>query len=442
MRAVSEEYGDVPSDVVIKRDRDAVATALYRFTDVVMARGSGVEVFDVEGRRYLDFAAGIGVLPLGHCHPRVVEAVREQAGRLMHAAAHIGYMVPYLDLAEHLRAIAPDPLRSGKVMWLNSGSEAVEAAVKLARYATGRPMAIAFLDGFHGRTMGALSLTATTAGYRRHLTGLLGGVHHVPYPNASDRAMGYASADEAGRASVRMVEKALETVIPPEELACVVVEAIASEGGVLVPPDGFIEGLRAICDRTGALLVLDEVFMGIGRTGQWFAFEHTQVIPDVVAVGKAIGGGLPLGGVLARPEVMDRWPSGAHGSTFGGNPLSCAAGLATLAVMAEEGVLENARRVGAAIAHQVRDAVGGLDQVGEVRGRGMVLGIEILDEEGNPDNLAARALVRELATAGLLVTKAGLGVVRLTPPLVLTEAQAAEGVDRIGQVLRSRKGRV
>jgi 4-aminobutyrate aminotransferase len=425
---------------LIRRDRDAVAPALYRFTDVVMERGAGVEVFDVEGRRYLDFAAGIGVLPLGHCPPKVVAAVREQAGRLMHAAAHVGYMRPYVELAERLRAVTPAPLCDGKVMWVNSGSEAVEAAVKLARYATGRPMAIAFLDGFHGRTMGALGLTATTAGYRRHLTALLGGVHHVPYPNPSDREMVFPSPDGASRLSLRMVEKALETIIPPEELACIVVEAVASEGGVVVPPDGFIEGLRKICDRAGALLVLDEVFMGLGRTGRWFGFEHTGIVPDIVSVGKAVGGGLPLGGVLARAETADRWPSGAHGSTFGGNPLSCAAGLATLDVMHEEGVVDNARRVGASLAARVRDGVRGLPHIGEVRGRGMVVGIEILDHMGKPDNGAARVLVRELAQAGLLTTKAGLGTVRLTPPLILTEVQVQEGVDLLLRVLRGWKG--
>ncbi len=407
-----------------------------------MERGAGVEVFDVEGRRYLDFAAGIGVLPLGHCHPRVVEAVREQAGRLMHAAAHVGYMRPYLELAERLRSIAPAPLSDGKVIWLNSGSEAVEGALKLARYATGRPMAIAFLDGFHGRTMGALSLTATTAGYRRHLSALLGGVHHIPYPNAADREMGATSLDAARRMSLRLIEKALETIVPPEELACIVVEAIASEGGVMVPPEGFIEGLRAICDRTGALLVLDEVFMGIGRTGRWFGFEYSRATPDIVSVGKAIGGGLPLGGVLARAELMDRWPSGAHGSTFGGNPLSCAAGLATLAVMEEAGAVDNARRVGDVMASTLRAAVRGFPHVGEVRGRGMVIGIEILDASGRPDNGAARSLVRGCAQAGVITTKAGLGMIRLTPPLILTEAQAHEGINRMRTVLEGWKGTV
>ncbi|MDR5703939.1 MAG: aminotransferase class III-fold pyridoxal phosphate-dependent enzyme [Armatimonadota bacterium] len=287
-------------------------------------------------------------------------------------------------LAERIQAIAPRSLREGKVIFLNSGSEAVEAAVKLARYVTGRSSVIAFLGSFHGRPLGALALTANSSAYWRYLDGFMAGVHHAPYPYPFRCPFGHRAPEECAESSLAYVRLLLRTVVPPEDLAAIIAEPILGEGGYVVPPPNFLPGLRKICDETGALLIADEVQTGLGRTRRWYAVEHWEVTPDIVTLAKPLGGGLPLGALLARADLMGRWPPGAHGSTFGGNPMACAAGLATLEVMEREGLVQMADVLGRKALAFLKDAQRDHPGIGDVRGMGLMIGIELVEPDGFP----------------------------------------------------------
>jgi len=429
MPSVNGELLAVSSEDWIARDREVVSPAIYRYTEIAFARGEGVFLYDFEGQRYYDMAAGIATMNVGHCHPRVVNAIADQARTLIHAAAHVGYMAPYVEMAETLRSLLPAPLDRGKALLVNSGSEAVESAIKLARAVTGRSMVLAFIDGFHGRPMGALAATGSSSGYRRHLAGLLTGVEHVPYPNCGRCAFGHGPRipDQCCGQWRNFIQLTLDKLVHPDDLAAILVEPIAGEGGYLIPPDDFLPTLRAICDRTGALLIADEVQTGLGRTGKWFAVEHSGVVPDIVAMGKAIGGGLPLGAIVARAELMDQWWPGAHGSTFGGNPVACRAGLETIAIIREEGLMDNAVRVGRRLMQHFQAARAHLPIIGDVRGRGLMVAVDLVDEGGQPlatDRL--KQVIKLLGKRGVVVTKCGPSALRLAPALILTEAQADE----------------
>jgi len=429
MPSVNGELLAVSSEDWIARDREVVSPAIYRYTEIAFARGEGVFLYDFEGRRYYDMAAGIATMNVGHCHPRVVNAIADQARTLIHAAAHVGYMAPYVEMAETLRSLLPPSLDRGKALLVNSGSEAVESAIKLARAVTGRSMVLAFIDGFHGRPMGALAATGSSSGYRRHLAGLLTGVEHVPYPNCGRCAFGHGprTPDQCCGQWRNFIQLTLDKLVHPDDLAAILVEPIAGEGGYLIPPDDFLPTLRAICDRTGALLIADEVQTGLGRTGKWFAVEHSGVVPDIVAMGKAIGGGLPLGAIVARAELMDQWWPGAHGSTFGGNPVACRAGLETIAIIREEGLMDNAVRVGRRLMQHFQAARAHLPIIGDVRGRGLMVAVDLVDEGGQPlatDRL--KQVIKLLGKRGVVVTKCGPSALRLAPALILTEAQADE----------------
>jgi 4-aminobutyrate aminotransferase len=429
MPSANGELLAVSSEDWIARDREVVSPAIYRYTEIAFARGEGVFLYDFEGRRYYDMAAGIATMNVGHCHPRVVNAIADQARTLIHAAAHVGYMAPYVEMAETLRSLLPPPLDRGKALLVNSGSEAVESAIKLARAVTGRSMVLAFIDGFHGRPMGALAATGSSSGYRRHLAGLLTGVEHVPYPNCGRCAFGHGPRipDQCCGQWRNFIQLTLDKLVHPDDLAAILVEPIAGEGGYLIPPDDFLPTLRAICDRTGALLIADEVQTGLGRTGKWFAVEHSGVAPDIVAMGKAIGGGLPLGAIVARAELMDQWWPGAHGSTFGGNPVACRAGLETIAIIREEGLMDNAVRVGRRLMQHFQAARAHLPIIGDVRGRGLMVAVDLVDEGGQPlatDRL--KQVIKLLGKRGVVVTKCGPSALRLAPALILTEAQADE----------------
>ena len=432
---VVEVSDNMSSTELIDRDHAKVAGAIYRYTDIAFARGEGVYLYDFEGRKYLDFVAGIATMNVGHCHPAVVEAISDQARTLIHAASHVGYMKPYVELLEAVLAEAPGELRDGKGLLMNSGSEAVEAAIKLARYVTNRSVIIAFMDGFHGRSMGALSLTASDALYRHRLAGLFVGVCHVPYPYCYRCPLKHESPETCGLACLNLVEKALQTVVPPDDLAAIVVEPIVGEGGYIVPPDGFLQGLREICDRHGAVLIADEVQTGLGRTGKMFGVEHWGVVPDVACLAKPLGGGLPLGAMLAKAELVDAWPPAAQGSTFGGNPVACRAGLATLRVVQDEDLLSNAVRVGDYIQRRFREAQKALPIIGDVRGKGLMVAVELVNPDGSPAREAIRGLIKEMSASGLALTKCGASSVRIAPPLIITEAQADFGVAAILDVL-------
>jgi 4-aminobutyrate aminotransferase len=403
---------------LIARDSWAMSPSFTRAYPFVMDRGEGCWVTDVDGNRFLDFTAGIAVVSTGHSHPKVVAAVEEQARRFLHMSGTDFYYRSEIELAERLEAkILPGT--PAKVFFTNSGAEAIEGAMKLARFTSGRPSYIAFIGGFHGRTFGALSLTASKASQRRGFAPLLSSVFHAPYPAASRNI----TTDD----SLKRIEELFATVAPPESVAAVFVEPIQGEGGYLVPPDDFLPRLRELTQKHGILLVADEVQSGMGRTGKFLAIEHTGVEPDIVCLAKGIASGLPLGAFIARAEQMS-WPPGSHGSTFGGNPVACAAGLATLDLL-EEGLMDNAARVGAVLQDGLREIATGHQDVTDVRGRGLMVALELKTPE------LANRLVQSAFERGLLLLTAGNRAVRISPPLVLTEDEAATGLEIIASAL-------
>jgi 4-aminobutyrate aminotransferase len=424
------------SGELIERDHAAVAGTIYRYTDIAFERGEGVYLYDYEGRKYLDFVAGIATMNVGHCHPDVVEAIRDQTRKLIHGASHVGYMKPYVDMLEALKAVAPGELKSGKGILVNSGSEAVETGVKLARYVTNRPMMIAFTDSFHGRSMGALSLTASSPLYRERLPSLLNGVYHVPYPYCYRCPLLHESPDTCKLACLNLVEKALQTVVPPQDFAGIIVEPIAGEGGYIVPPDGFLAGLRQICDRHGALLIADEVQSGLGRTGKMFAVEHWNVVPDIICMAKALGGGLPLGAILVKKDLIDAWPPAAHGTTFGGNPLACRAGVTSLKITQEENLMDHAIQMGDYIQKRFREAQDELPMIGDIRGKGLMVAVELINADGSPASEIIKAIIKEMGAKGIVLTKCGASALRFAPPLIIKQEQVDEGVDIILDALQ------
>ena len=436
METVKEK---ISSASLIGRDKKVVTPAIYRYTDIAFERGEGVYLYDFEGRRYYDFVAGIATMSVGHNHPRVVAVIQDQAGKLLHGAAHVGYMQPYVEILEKLISLAPSPIDQGKGMLSNSGSEAVESAIKLARAVSGRSMVLAFMDSFHGRPMGALSLTASSSGYRKHLTPLLGGVEHVPYPYCYRCPFGHKhhTREDCCGQWRNFIQMTLDKLVHPDDLAAIIVEPIIGEGGYIVPPDDFLQTLRDVCDRTGALLIADEVQTGMGRTGKWYGTEHWNVAPDIIALGKAIGGGLPLGATLARADLMDAWWPAAHGSTFGGNPLACRAGLESIAIIKEQGLLENAARVGDHIQARFKAAQKDMPIIGDVRGKGLMVGVELVNRQGESLKVdQVKHIIKELGTKGVVMTKCGQSALRIAPALSITRAVADEALDIILQVLK------
>jgi 4-aminobutyrate aminotransferase len=409
---------------LLERDKPVSSPSYPRDYPFVMSHGRGAEVWDVDGNRFLDFAAGIAVCSTGHAHPRVVAAIKEAADRFLHISSdywHEGQV----RLAERLAELAP--MKPAMVFLAQSGTESVEGALKLARYVTGRPRFIGFIGGFHGRTMGSLSFTSSKYTQQRGFFPTMPGVTHVPYPNPY-RPL-FAGADQ-GRAVLDYVENVLfPSHLPPSEVAAVLVEPIQGEGGYLVPPDGFLAGLRDLCDRHGILLIFDEVQAGIGRTGKMFASEHWGVVPDVMTLAKGLGSGLPIGAVVAKRAVMEKWTKGAHGNTFGGNPICCAAALATLDLV-ERDYAENAATVGEYFVSRLRELQSRHEVIGEVRGKGLMLGMELVRDR------ASRAPARELAEGvlhrafhnGLLLLSCGQSTVRFMPPLLISKAQVDEAV--------------
>ena len=424
---------------LIERDKKSVSPAIYRYTDIAFARGSGSFLYDFEDNRYYDFVAGIATMNVGHNHPRVVAAIVEQAGELIHAAAHVGYMKPYVDILEKLISLAPAPLNQGKGILLNSGSEAVETAIKLARAISGRSMVLAFMDSFHGRSMGALASTASNSSYRRHLAPLLSGVEHVPYPNCYRCPFGHTDHDRKDCCGTwrNFIQMTLDKLVHPDDLAAIIVEPIIGEGGYIVPPDDFLQTLRDFCDQTGAFLIADEVQTGMGRTGKWYGVEHWNVTPDIIALGKAIGGGLPLGATIARSDLMDAWWPAAHGSTFGGNPIACRAGLESIAIIEDEKLLDNATQIGDHIQSRFKTAQKNLPLIGDVRGMGLMVGVELVDKHGQPiTSDQIKQIIKKLGTAGVVMTKCGQSTLRIAPALSITRETADEACEIILKVLK------
>jgi 4-aminobutyrate aminotransferase len=419
---------------VIAVDRRFVSPSYTRSYPLVAQRGEGAMVEDVDGNRFLDFNAGIAVVATGHCHPRVVAAIREQAGKLIHMSGTDFFYESLVDLAEKLAALAPGAYER-RVSFGNSGAEAIEGAMKLARYSTGREKFIAFLGAFHGRTMGALSLTARKAVQRRGFGPLVPGVIHAPYPNCYRCPFGQTPENCAVECARFIEDQLLKTIAPPEEVAAVVIEPVQGEGGYVVPPQKFFDELVRITEKNGILLICDEVQSGCGRTGKMWASEHFHLEPDILAIAKGIASGLPLGATVARADLM-RWTPGAHASTFGGNPVACVAALVTLELLEQE-LIDNAARMGAHLKARMRDWPARFPIVGEVRGLGLMLGIELVRDQASKTKAPElRDRVVQLAfERGLLVLGAGDNTLRLSPPLIISRDQCDFAVDTLEECL-------
>jgi 4-aminobutyrate aminotransferase len=422
---------------IVEQDDRYISPSYTRSYPMVAKRGLGTRVEDVDGNIFLDFAAGIAVTSTGHCHPEVVAAIREQAGELIHMSGTDFYYEGMVTLAERLSAIAPMP-GPHRFYYGNSGAEAVECALKLARYHTGRQQVIAFFGAFHGRTMGALSLTGSKPQQKRRFSPLVPGVTHVRYPYAYRGCSGGPQEEEAfALGCARYIEEKLfKTTVPPEEVAAIFVEPIQGEGGYVVAPTIFMQELRRICDRHGILLVADEVQSGAGRTGKWWAIEHTGVQPDIVCMAKGIASGMPLGICMSRAEIMD-WKPGSHASTFGGNPVAIAAALATIDVLERQGIA-NAARVGSAVLERLKTWVATHPIIGEVRGRGLMIGIEIVKNQQTREVGGAwRDRIVELAfEQGLLILGCGETSIRLAPPLIVNDHEAAIALDILEECVK------
>jgi 4-aminobutyrate aminotransferase len=399
----------------VEFDERWTSPSLPRAYPIVPVRGEGLAIEDIDGNLFLDFAAGIAVNSTGHSHPAVVGAINEQASKLLHFSASDFYLPIYPEVCRRLAESAPIAGGRARAYLGNSGTEVVETAIKLARFATGRPYVVAFLGAFHGRSYGSLSLTASKAKYHAGFGPLLPGVFHAPYGRVED---------------LRWFDEVLfERLAPADEVAAIIVEPIQGEGGYLVPEDGFLEGLRAICDRHGIVLIADEIQSGAGRTGRMWAVEHWGVRPDILLTAKGIASGMPLGGLVARADLLERWGPGAHGSTYGGNPVACAAALATIDLL-EGGLIDNARLRGDQAFAGLRPLLARYPSlVRDVRGRGLMIGVE-LDTAAHAEAVQWAAFQR-----GLLVLECGQSSVRLSPPLVVSEAEMSTALGLFGDAV-------
>ncbi|MBV9725994.1 MAG: acetyl ornithine aminotransferase family protein [Gammaproteobacteria bacterium] len=421
------------AQALIARDRQVTTPSYPRDYPFVIAKGRGAEVWDVDGNRFLDFMSGIGVCSTGHAHPQVVQAIREATEDFLHISSDYWHE-RMTRLAERLNGLNPvgEP---AQVFLCQSGTESVEAALKLARYVTNRPRFIGFLGGFHGRSMGSLAFTSSKYTQQAGFFPTMPGVTHVPYPNLY-RPL-FAGADQ-GQAVIDYIENILfQNNLPPKEVAAVLVEPIQGEGGYIVPPDGFLAALRALCDRHGMLLIFDEVQCGIGRAGKMFASQHWGVTPDIMSLAKGLASGLPLGAMVARRRLMEQWKRGAHGNTFGGNPLSCAAALATLDLVERE-YAANSASVGDYFIGRLRELKERHACIGDVRGKGLMIGMELVTDRTS--KAPARALCDAVLTRafhqGLLLLACGQSTVRFIPPLMITRAHVDEAITLLEAALK------
>jgi 4-aminobutyrate aminotransferase len=425
------------AEALVARDRVVFAPCMGRVYPFVMERGLGCDVWDVDGNRYLDMNAGIAVVSAGHSHPRVVRAIQEQATRFIHMAGTDFYNEPMVTLGERLTSTMPGP-DEWQTFLCNSGTEAVEASIKLARYVTGRQGIIAFFGAFHGRSYGSLSLTASKPVQRRGYYPLVPGTFHAFYANPYRPPLGVAE-ERTAQACLDYIEHTLlHTIAPPHDVAAIIVEPIQGEGGYVVPAPGFLPGLRRICDRYGILLIADEVQSGVGRTGCMWGFEHEGVTPDIVASAKGLGGGVPIGAMLARKRLTEQWEPGSHGNTYGGNALACAAANEVLALVQEE-LMANAARVGAHLMDGLAELQRRYDVIGEVRGRGLMIGVELVKDRATrePARAMAHGVMEEAFRRGLLLLTCGASTIRLCPPLVLSETEADEALNIFETALRA-----
>lgn len=412
---------------LVKRDHSVVSSSYPRGYPFVMDYGKGTEVWDVDGNRFLDFAAGIAVVATGHSHPQVVKAIQDQAERFIHISSDF-YHEKWVELSEKFNQIAPFS-EDAAVFLTNSGTESVEAAIKLARYHTGKSQLIGFLGAFHGRTMGSITMTASKPVYHRGFFPLMNGVVHVPFPDPYRPLLQTRSGESYGETIVRYIEEQiLGRILPPEDVAGVLIEPIQGEGGYIVPADGFFPALRDLCDRHDILLIADEVQSGMGRTGKWWAIEHFGVEPDIITSAKGIASGMPLGAMIARKSIMD-WPKGAHGNTYGGNPIACAASLATIDLI-EKKYLQNVIEMGEYMMDALEEIKAHHPSIGDLRGRGLMIGVDFVKDPGTREpNVSIRNRIEKLGfDYGLLLLGCGKSSIRLAPPLSINRVEVDEGL--------------
>ena len=420
---------------IIKRDINVLSPSYAREYALVVDKAEGSEVWDVDGRRYIDFMAGIAVLNVGHRHPRVVEAVKEQLDKFWHICLADFYYPQAVELGEKLQQIAPMDGRT-RVYFGNSGTEAVEAAIKLAMYKTGRTRFIGFFGAFHGRTLGSLSFTASKAVQRaNYLPGVK--VYHLPYPNEYRPILIQQEGQSYGDAIIEYLEDMIfRTTLSPEDVAAVLVEPIQGEGGYIVPAPGFFSRLREVCDRHGIMLIVDEIQSGVGRTGKWWAVEHEDVKPDIVCFAKGVGSGMPIGGIIAPETIMD-WKPGSHGSTFGGNPIAAISALATLQVIEEENLLARSEETGRYIMDALVEMQGRHPSLGDVRGRGLMIGMEFVQDRETKERAVKLRdhLIQHAFEDGLLLIPCGSNSIRMTPPLNIPHNLVEEGLRKFEAAL-------
>ena len=419
---------------LVNRDHKALSPSYTRSYPAVIEKGHGVWLTDVDGNVMLDFCAGIAVNSTGHCHPKVVEAIRNQAEKLIHYSGTDFYYTPEIELAEKLCSISPTG-SDNRLFFSNSGAEAVEGALKLARYHTKRPQFIAFIGAFHGRTLGAVSCTGSKPTQKKGFFPTMPGVTHVPYPNCY-RCMFNRTYPGCSLECVQYIEDiVLKTILPPEEVAAIIFEPIQGEGGYVVPPVAAVQALKKLAEKHGMLFIADEVQSGMGRTGKWFGIEHFKVKPDIITMAKGIASGMPLGAFIASAKVMD-WKPGAHGTTFGGNPVACAAGIATFDLVKSE-LMANATAVGDYMMAALKKMQKRHCSIGDVRGKGLMIGVELVRNKKTREKAhdEMEAVIQEAFKRGLLMLGCGTNTLRLCPPLVITKEEAKVALDIIDEVL-------
>jgi len=421
---------------LLSRDEAVISPSYVRFYPLVVESGKGCIIRDVDGNEYIDFNSGLVCLNVGHCHPKVVSAIKEQAERLLHYSNTDFYYEPSVKLAEELCKITPGSFPK-KVYFGNSGTEAVEAAIKLCKWHTRRHQFIGFIGAFHGRTLGSLAFTASKPVQRRYFYPMLPGVVHVPYPYCY-RCPFRLEYPDCNYWCVDFIEEfVLEKYLPAEEVAAILAEPIQGEGGYIVPPDGYFQRLWRLADRNGILFIADEVQSGMGRTGRWFAIEHWGVEPDVVCIAKAVASGLPLGATVAKARLMD-WEGGSHASTFGGNPVSCAAALAVIDVIREEHLLENAERQGRRIMRRMNELAEEIPLIGNVRGKGLMIGVELVKDgrTKEPAKKEAKEVMMRCWRRGLAIITCGVSTLRIAPPLTISDELVDAGLNILEETLR------
>lgn len=406
--------------------REHLSPVWSRYTDILVERAEGAYIYAADGRRYLDFTSGIGVTNTGHCHPKVVAAAQAQIGKLVHGQVNIVYHQPLLDLTGELLTVVPEDLES--FFFSNSGAEAVEASVKLARQATGRPNVVVFQGSFHGRTVGTMSLTTSNTIYRAGYQPLMAGVFVAPFPYTY--RYGWTPKETTGFC-LKELRHLLAMQTAPRETAAMLIEPVIGEGGYVPPPPGFLKGVQEICTEHDILFIVDEVQSGFGRTGRWFGHQHFDVTPDILVMAKGLASGFPLSGIATRPQLMEAWIPGSHGGTYGGNAVSCAAAAATIRVIREEGLVENSARIGEYLMSKLQTLQAEYPAIGDVRGLGLMVAIEFTTPSGRPATKTAKAVRLKCLEAGLMLLTCGPygNVVRWIPPLNVNRAQVDEALE-------------